>query len=147
MCMCINEGLECHGTRMEVKTTLGFGPPLLPCLKWCHFFEILILFDMFDYFACMYVCRSSAVSAQRGCQILWKWSYRHLLAAMWVLGLNPMFFLRTSFAGNCWVIPSAQALSFAVVCTLYCRLAGFQASKVSLVSPSHLTMGAPRLQM
>lgn len=46
------------------------------------FFKIIIIFYLYGYFACMYICVSRVIlgpeEAKRGCQTVWSQSYRQL---------------------------------------------------------------------
>lgn len=51
--------------------------------------------------ACMCpICMAVPKEARRGPPILWKWNYRQLRAAMWVLGIEPRSFERAADALN-----------------------------------------------
>lgn len=71
----------------------------LTCSYLSSFLKVLIfklsslLFYAYGCLACMYICVSHlnlvSMEARREHWILWNWSHRLLLAAMWVLELNP----------------------------------------------------------
>lgn len=48
---------------------------------------------MFCFYVCTYVHHTHAVpsEAKSGCQTPWNWSYKWLLASMWLLGMEPQF--------------------------------------------------------
>jgi hypothetical protein len=63
------------------------------------------LLYVYEYLPCMYVYMCAmyvqeASKTSRGYQISLNWSYRQLLNAMWVLGIQPMSPLRATNALN-----------------------------------------------
>lgn len=54
---------------------------------------------MFSLPVCLSVCLY-----RRGCGMPRKWSYRQLLVAMWVLGIEPWYSRRGTSVLNCWAI-------------------------------------------
>lgn len=59
------------------------------------------------------VCSSGWV-----CWIPWKWGYRQLWAAVWMLGIDPVSFGRAAGAFNCWDTSLAPHVIFWESCSL-----------------------------
>lgn len=71
-------------------------------LNWV-FFKIITTTFIFKFMCILLACTFLPLEARRGQWIPWDWSYRHLWAAKWILGLEPGSSERVAGALNDWV--------------------------------------------